>query len=432
MSLRRKCADLLTYFNPFTAMNLAPPPKDEDIPAAKRPRLEASTSTSVFTDPADAADTTDTLATVSPDDAVAVAPTDAVTATASLPSTGALRAYIPRRAKRPRLEAPDDAVAVAPTDAVTVAASVPGAGGLRAYIPRRTKRPRLEASTGISTATDAADTVTDTVTIASSDEVAVGPTYDVTVMGASCARAPPRTWKPEEDAKLVAAVKKHGDKWVAVAALVPGRANAQCRIRWLKSLDPAIRATARKENILWSAEEDAFLTEAQKKHGNDWARVAAMVPGRTNVQCCARWRKFLGPNMYLAAGVRTAGKWTAAEDAKLIEGVRELGERNWVAVAALVPGRTHVQCYSRWYKYLGPSLDPTTACNTGPWKSEEDAMLIAAVTKIGKKDWVKVAAIIPGRTNYQCSGRWVKYLDPTLTGRPHITMLNGQQQKTQR
>jgi hypothetical protein len=45
-------------------------------------------------------------------------------------------------------------------------------------------------------------------------------------------------WKSEEDAKLTAAVKKHGKRWVAVAALFPGRTNQLCRQRWVNHLDP--------------------------------------------------------------------------------------------------------------------------------------------------------------------------------------------------
>jgi hypothetical protein len=45
-------------------------------------------------------------------------------------------------------------------------------------------------------------------------------------------------WAAEEDTKLAEAVKKHGKHWVAVAALVPGRTNIQYRERWLKNQDP--------------------------------------------------------------------------------------------------------------------------------------------------------------------------------------------------
>jgi hypothetical protein len=51
-------------------------------------------------------------------------------------------------------------------------------------------------------------------------------------------RKPRCIWKSEEDAKLIEAVKKHGDDWVAVAAMVPGRTNLHCRYRWSYHLDP--------------------------------------------------------------------------------------------------------------------------------------------------------------------------------------------------
>jgi myb proto-oncogene protein len=66
--------------------------------------------------------------------------------------------------------------------------------------------------------------------------------------------------------------------------LVPGRSNSQCRQRWCDSLDPGIYRSK------WTEEEMAKLTNAVKKHGgNDWIRVALLVPGRTHKQCHSRW-----------------------------------------------------------------------------------------------------------------------------------------------
>jgi hypothetical protein len=36
----------------------------------------------------------------------------------------------------------------------------------------------------------------------------------------------------------ISAVKKYGNQWVAVAAMVSGRTNVQCRARWGNYLDP--------------------------------------------------------------------------------------------------------------------------------------------------------------------------------------------------
>jgi myb proto-oncogene protein len=124
----------------------------------------------------------------------------------------------------------------------------------------------------------------------------------------------------------------------------------------------------------WTVEEDAKLTEAVEELGKDWVRVAAMVLVRTNQQRRYRWVMNLDPNV-------TLGKWTVEEDAKLTDAVKEHGVNNWVAVGALVPGRTKRQCGYRWAKLKeqgGKSLHPDT--NTGELTLE-----------------VAVAALVPGR-----------------------------------
>jgi hypothetical protein len=139
-------------------------------------------------------------------------------------------------------------------------------------------------------------------------------------------------WEREEDTKLTKSVKKHGKDWVAVAVMVPGRSNNQCRHRWMDTLDPSNRRKGK-----WKPKEDGKLAEAVRKHGKDWVAVAAMVPGRTNNQCAHRWNLSLDPSK------GKKGKWTPEEDTKLTEAVETHG-KDWVAVASMVPGRTSKQC----------------------------------------------------------------------------------------
>jgi hypothetical protein len=140
-------------------------------------------------------------------------------------------------------------------------------------------------------------------------------------------------WKPEEDTKLIEAVKTHSNNWVAVATLVSGRTDQQCRKRWLDTVDPV---TVVKTPRRWKPEEDAKLTEAETKHGNEWVAVAAMVlGGRTNTMCRQRWIQALDP-----ANENNKGKWKLEEEVKLIEAVKEHGN-DWVAVAAMVLSRTN-------------------------------------------------------------------------------------------
>jgi hypothetical protein len=45
-------------------------------------------------------------------------------------------------------------------------------------------------------------------------------------------------------------------------------------------------------------------------------------------------------------------KWTVDEDAKLTDAVKEHGANDWVRVAAMVPGRRNTQCRKRWLDSL--------------------------------------------------------------------------------
>jgi hypothetical protein len=152
------------------------------------------------------------------------------------------------------------------------------------------KRRRLQARTSISTPADGAvhAHTAETVTTDSPDDT---PTDSVTpaalLPSAAASRAPRRIWTPEEDTKLKDAVEKHGkDWWVAVAMLVPGRTNVQCREHWFQSLDPA-----KGKKGKWIPEEDAKLTKVVKKHGRKWVKVAPMVPDRTGNRCRKRWAR---------------------------------------------------------------------------------------------------------------------------------------------
>jgi hypothetical protein len=146
----------------------------------------------------------------------------------------------------------------------------------------------------------------------------------------------------EEDVQLTDAITEHGaNNWVAVEALVPARTSVQCRRRWIESLDPNLHRGR------WIVQAGAKLTEAVAEVGNDWVRVAALFPGRTNNGCRHRWLDFLDPDI-------NRGEWAVEEDVKLTDAITEHGANNWARVAVLFPGRTNNQCRHRWVKYLNP------------------------------------------------------------------------------
>jgi hypothetical protein len=142
--------------------------------------------------------------------------------------------------------------------------------------------------------------------------------------------------------------------------------------------------------------------------GKDWVAIATLVPGRTRIQCTTRWHAFLKHNIE-GATVRT-GRWTEDEDIKLKKAVQMHGGKNWDDIAALVPGRTRKQCASRWNNAFDPSI-ALAGGRTGKWTEDEDINLKAAVQMHKGKDWPAIATLVPGR---KCNQRWRDALDPSV------------------
>jgi len=61
-----------------------------------------------------------------------------------------------------------------------------------------------------------------------------------------------------------------------IAAGLPNRTGKQCRERWHNQIDPNINKNP------WTPSEEEILIGAQIQHGNKWAKIAEMLPGRTD------------------------------------------------------------------------------------------------------------------------------------------------------
>ncbi|XP_031457714.1 snRNA-activating protein complex subunit 4-like [Phasianus colchicus] len=151
----------------------------------------------------------------------------------------------------------------------------------------------------------------------------------------------------------------------------------------------------------WTEEETERLKDIAAKHGYlDWQTVAQELgTNRTAFQCLQKYQAY---NKDLKRK-----EWTKDEDKMLLELVQEMRVGSHIPykkIAYYMEGRDSAQLIYRWTKSVDPSL------KKGPWTPEEDAMLLAAVEKYGERDWYKIRTEVPGRSDAQCSDRYLKAL----------------------
>ncbi|NXF33648.1 SNPC4 protein, partial [Nyctibius bracteatus] len=154
-----------------------------------------------------------------------------------------------------------------------------------------------------------------------------------------------KEWTKGEDQMLLELVQEmrvgSHIPYKKIAYYMEGRDSAQLIYRWTKSVDPSLRKGP------WTLEEDAMLLAAVKKYGErDWYKIRTEVPGRSDAQCRDRYLKALHCDV-------KKGKWSLEEEEQLIELVQKHGLGHWSKIASELPHRTGSQCLSKWKLMIG-------------------------------------------------------------------------------
>jgi hypothetical protein len=264
-------------------------------------------------------------------------------------------------------------------------------------------------------------------------------------------------WTRDEDKLLIALASKHKDSdWQQIALELTQamtskgpvsnqRTPLQCIERYQRSLN--VKMVRHK----WTSEEDEQLKKLVAEYGTplhasdkarssmDWLSISSKMANRTEAQCTTRYRNSLNPEI-------KRGRFNCEEDMQLLcsaelHGIPQqlpVGKKPkdvaaeqgatapsscpssssstpevqrpkrdslpWSQVAALVPGRTDVQCRERYVNNL--RYERENLARRVPWTAEEDFKLLGVVEDIGPGKWGEVCKRMHLRTDHECLKRW--------------------------
>ncbi|GMI35997.1 hypothetical protein TrCOL_g11265 [Triparma columacea] len=273
-------------------------------------------------------------------------------------------------------------------------------------------------------------------------------------------------WTKEEDAKLKAIVELNGAaekvKWSNIAKQIPGRSGRQCKQRYFNHLDPSVKTGK------WTEEEDSVIFKAQKKMGNQWSKIAKLLPGRTdknvvnrfNSSARKKWmllhekelnetnehiiiHSLVPPEPAQSETSTSVSPLLLDIKSEIVDGISisafsddaglnsssmststsmSTSMHSNLDVLDPLPPSDPASCKRKRSTSSGPTTTSTpTKSNKmrkGPWTEEEDAKLLNAIVELNgaaeKVKWSNIAEQIPERNGKQCKQRYFNHLDPSV------------------
>ena len=102
--------------------------------------------------------------------------------------------------------------------------------------------------------------------------------------------------------------------------------------------DEIVLKPSKSNRQRWSSAEDNKLVELVRTNTKNfdtnigWSEISSFLPGRSEVQCRARWKNHLQPDL-------VKGPWTKEEDSLVIDLVNKHGPRKWAFIAKHLKGK---------------------------------------------------------------------------------------------
>jgi hypothetical protein len=167
-------------------------------------------------------------------------------------------------------------------------------------------------------------------------------------------------WSAMEDKLLMIVAGNYGYRnWKAISGHFPGRTSIQCSARY-KRIMPGFNKG------LWSQREDSALLRLIKLHGKDWSTLSKYMGNRTGKQIRDRYLNTLDPDLARI-------KFTDEEDQKILELYLKYGSK-WTTISKCLKGRSGDMVKNRFYSVIKnrlKALSPLPTTNLGekdkPW-----------------------------------------------------------------